>query len=240
MAEYGGVTLTHYTDQADKLQSILSIGFVYFPNEKGVFRDIIGMDIDEPQCRGMVSFCDLPIDISSRHRRNYGNYGIGMKKRWAFSQGASKVLYVGKGTPVFDAFSVLFQSLVPKVNPSGNEHLDKWLGELGATRSEFSKSFGNPNYPYLLDLHEFMQSDEQVAESEWRIISKLKGSWSKGMSISELKQDLLKIAKAGILPTLTIQPDDVEYIVCPEFEKDNFHSILPEAWRKIQIIGVEP
>jgi len=147
-------------------------------------------------------------------------------------------LYVGKGTPVFDTFSSLFKSLMPTVELSGNEHLDKWLSELGATQPEFAKSLGNPIYSLLLELHEFMQSDEDVADSEWRIISKLKGSWSKGMKINEVKQDMLRIAKAGLLPTLKFETESVDYFTCLRSEKKMFLNKLPEKWQHIPVVGL--
>ncbi len=69
-----------------------------------------------------------------------------------------------------------------------------------------------------------MQSEEEVAESEWRIIRPHKFSWSEGMDVEGVKTLCLRSALAGIIPTLKIHPECTKGIVCPSQDKDNLLS----------------
>lgn len=75
-------SLFHYVDDLERLLEILGEGFV--PNYH--LEDLTG-EGHEDLYRGipMVSFSDINPDpkCSHKHRQNYGNYCIGLKKEWA-------------------------------------------------------------------------------------------------------------------------------------------------------------
>lgn len=46
----------------------------------------------------MVCFCDIPLSRVDEHVNFYGNFGIGVTRKWAESNGLSPVLYIREGT----------------------------------------------------------------------------------------------------------------------------------------------
>lgn len=42
----------------------------------------------------MVCFTDIPIDHLEEHTNQYGNYGIGMNKKWGIKSGLNPILYI--------------------------------------------------------------------------------------------------------------------------------------------------
>lgn len=87
-------SLFHYIDDLERLLEILGEGFV--PNYH--LEDLTG-EGHEDLYRGipMVSFSDIDPDpkCSHKHRKNYGNYCIGLKKEWALScNDINPIMYV--------------------------------------------------------------------------------------------------------------------------------------------------
>lgn len=44
----------------------------------------------------MSCFCDLPLSNTSKHLATYGNYGIGLTKKWGKKNGLNPILYLHK------------------------------------------------------------------------------------------------------------------------------------------------
>ena len=73
--------LYHFTDNIDVLISILKNGF--WPMT--AIEDISFMMPRYDKARvgiPMVCFTDIPIELADEHRKEYGSFGIGMKKGW--------------------------------------------------------------------------------------------------------------------------------------------------------------
>jgi len=94
-------SIIHYTDKFEKLQNILSDGGfqVNYSLEKVVTRGNKSFSLAIP----MVSFCDIPISEYKKHffkLKNkktlgyYGDYGLGLTKKWAEKNGLNPVLYI--------------------------------------------------------------------------------------------------------------------------------------------------
>ena len=67
-------TLFHYTQKEDTLISILKDGFKFSYSKEDIIHDVF---LAIP----MISFCDIPLSISSEHSKKYGKYAIGLSKK---------------------------------------------------------------------------------------------------------------------------------------------------------------
>lgn len=100
-------SLFHYTPTKDNLKSIIKSGLrANFSLEEISFSFVDELSQKEVELMGpttmqkwletkqnwqnadqiyiaMVSFCDIPLELSKPHRNIYGNYAIGLSKQWA-------------------------------------------------------------------------------------------------------------------------------------------------------------
>ncbi|MBQ6114904.1 MAG: hypothetical protein IJL11_05965 [Synergistaceae bacterium] len=53
----------------------------------------------------MVCFTDIPIQLSSEHRAEYGCYGLGLSKEWAKSNKIGPVFYMINGSASWEAYN---------------------------------------------------------------------------------------------------------------------------------------
>jgi hypothetical protein len=231
--------MTHYTENLETLLSIIKHGLVFFPNDRRVFSKLQPVSAGrEAQCRGMISFTDRSIEASAEHRKRYGQFGIALDKSWVISQGGAKVFYIIENSPPFNAFRSLFSLLQPKLVTLGDENLDQWVLQVCTEQKEFATSSGNAPYAELLTLHEFMQTDEHVAESEWRVMRNHKFSYSEGMSLRDVKKYCLQGALCGIFPPLQVSYQEAVFLICPQESKDELYQRLNGDWRKVELYSV--
>lgn len=85
-------TLFHFTKSIDIIKSILKDGF--WP--RYCLEDVTQLTEGEYDFISfpMVCFCDIPLSRIEEHVKFYGNYGIGMSRKWAELNGLNPVLYV--------------------------------------------------------------------------------------------------------------------------------------------------
>jgi Protein of unknown function (DUF2743). len=55
----------------------------------------------------MVCFTDIPIELTKEHRRQYGEYGIGLKKEWGINKGLNPICYIIKDSEMYNAYNYL-------------------------------------------------------------------------------------------------------------------------------------
>lgn len=104
-------TLFHFTKSRYLKSILLSQGlYAQYSDEhfEGIFPDKSIFRFDYIP---MISFCDLTImqlTGDSNHRENFGEYGIGLTKKWGIKNKVSPVTYVHKESP---STSQLYQFL---------------------------------------------------------------------------------------------------------------------------------
>lgn len=102
-------TLFHFTKNIDNLIGILQNEFKpYYCEEKSLW--CLSEDhamFDVVWAVPMVCFCDLPLSMVRNHMDDYGEYALGMSKRWGIKKGLNPVIYVCNGS---DLAKALFNS----------------------------------------------------------------------------------------------------------------------------------
>lgn len=107
-------TLFHFTNSRNLEKILLSQGlFAQYSDEhfEGIFPDKSIFRFDYIP---MISFCDLTImqlTGDSKHRENFGEYGIGLTKKWGIKNKVSPVTYVHEKSPSVNQLYQLFKVL---------------------------------------------------------------------------------------------------------------------------------
>ncbi|MBL0709893.1 MAG: hypothetical protein JJV99_02585, partial [Colwellia sp.] len=100
-------SIIHYTNSIDILTSILQEGFrIRYCSE--ILR--LGNKGHSKAAHPMVSFCDIPLSDSIQHFEAYGEYGIGLSKKWAVNNGINPVIYIDKNLLISESISELLKS----------------------------------------------------------------------------------------------------------------------------------
>jgi len=88
----------HFTRNLTNLMGILEHGF--YPH--GCLEDLswLGGPGYNAYTFLMVCFCDIPLSRLTEHVEFYGNYGIGLSRRWALDKGLNPVLYFSPQAPL--------------------------------------------------------------------------------------------------------------------------------------------
>ena len=83
----------HYTTKIDHLVSIMNNYFMPFY----CMESIEYLHLPESNIEGMayplVCFCDLPLSRHKLHKDKFGEYGIGMKKKWGINKLLTPLIY---------------------------------------------------------------------------------------------------------------------------------------------------
>jgi hypothetical protein len=126
----------------------------------------------------MVCFCDIPLSKVKDHLSWYGNYGIGIDKKWGIDQGICPILYV-------DPLSATTEAIINALNG----YTKIWLEGLKAEKEypELMKvidsgiinsieRFMNFTKPYIGPFSHNGRNDEAKIfydEREWRFVPEL-------------------------------------------------------------------
>lgn len=104
-------SLFHYTEK-ENLIDILKEGFrpKYSLEKMHFFEDVPGSV--KKSFIPMVSFCDIPKDLSLEQRKIYGAYGIGMSKIWARDEiGVNPIIYIREKSLLNTHFKALGKAI---------------------------------------------------------------------------------------------------------------------------------
>lgn len=221
--------LFHFTKSIDDLISILENGFwpktanedisFMLPNYE---RAIVGIP--------MVCFTDIPIELTEEHRKQYGEYGIGLKKEWGINKGLNPICYIIKNSEMYDAFN----------------HL-QWVTQQNALKLDNGNKYGENTLSTMVAVMNFaghlkeysddpkLNSKPFYDEREWRYLPPFKdeeesidgvcnrlfdGNENDKSEREKLNQHMKQKY------TLKFTPDDVDKIVLPNTEKQRFKQIF--------------
>lgn len=174
----------------------------------------------------VVSFCDIPFSQITSHLKNYGSYGIGMKKSWAEKNGLNPVLYVEEESNLANNF---FTQLFKKISD----------GKSTLTQDELSLE-----EKFILDIVRYMKNYEGDLvrigkkakmdyrfsdEREWRYVLKPEEEYILYGNLITIKNQPKMVNEAKMQFNLKIdhlrldfEPDDINYIIIKsEKERDS-------------------
>lgn len=210
-------TLFHFTKSVEILKSIFINGFWpkycledlswYFKQGEGY--------IAFPT----VCFCDIPLSRIKEHVSFYGEFGIGMTKEWALSNGLNPVSYLTTSSNYGNAINNLFH------NHTGQDTFYSLSGlDMNMILSNIKPLEGNMIIAGKIVKKEFYQ------ENEWRYSPRNKNidSWLQNDQFNDLTLLSEKNEKTKNFCSLKISPSDVKYIFV---KKD---SDIPEIINFIQ------
>lgn len=213
-------TLIHLTQEKEALIGILKTGFqVSYCFEK--------INTKEGYINGafpMVSFSDIPLSELSYHLESYGNYGIGLKKKWAKEKGLNPVLYFDEESTLGGHIRLDFKSYYDRIKKG---ELDSKVHETAMEIFSYSKNYEGVLKTKKIERDNYRFSDER----EWRFVptkGQLKGaanyvSLSKYKTKEQKEEANLKLKKCKLL----FNPDDINYIfVESEEEISEFIKII--------------
>jgi Putative abortive phage resistance protein AbiGi, antitoxin len=204
--------LFHFTNSIYNLKNILKDGFFphYCPEYtlNPVDQKEASKGCSPLQAIPLVSFCDLPLSLIRKHLKEYGNFGIGLNKKWGIRKGVAPVIYTHRKA----------QTCKPIMYLNTKEANDnkKIVADDLNLLATYTKPFKGHAW-----------RDEQVKrnvifydEREWRYVPR-------GIKPLFLKRDdYAIISKTTALHkrfkekyTLAIPPDDIQYLIV-QYDKD--------------------
>ena len=186
-------SLFHFKEKREYLLDVLQFGF--WP--RYCVEDIQWLDYSfTGRAFPMVCFCEIPFNRMSTHLKNYGRYGIGVKRSWAESNSINPVQYVVPNSSVADIMKEL------KSNGSFAQ-----LQQLAA----YCK-------PVRGKMPRFKKEVDFYQESEWRYVAS--SPFAESSLGEDQYNDISKLEKhnqkSKRVNSLEITPEDIEFILVAE------------------------
>lgn len=196
-------TLFHFTKSRDVLKLVLKNGF--WP--RYCLEDIqwLGQEEHPYIAYPMVCFCDIPLSRIEEHVGFYGEFGLGLTKSWAESNGLNPVVYISAGNNISHSFVKL------------NAHANQISDEDEVNNAKVTMRY---LYAHAKPLEGTMVVDgspvtkEFYQESEWRYVPK--DDNIDEYLTKENYNDETKLSKAHEKTQqhsiLSFSPNDIKYI----------------------------
>ena len=195
---------------------------------------IIGNNSKREVAIPMVSFCDLKLTELKNHMSKYGNYGIGLTKKWANRNGLNPVMYINRHCELTDNFMNGLNGIY--------NHLDR-LNDFDQI-NRLNKSYTNilSTYQYLKNYEGHLIRKGKLEdknyrfadEREWRYVPSLRDTGIQPfIAISNIDTEEKKQSHNQRVShlRLSFQPDDIKYLI---IEKDEEISELIEHLKNVK------
>jgi hypothetical protein len=227
--------LTHYTRSIQSVVGILSNGFAWVPNRRGLVSDLVpfhDFTDREPQQFGMISFTELSPSNAGAHRREFGDFGVSVSMDWAQRHGTQKVLYVDRKGPIFEALGWLFQTAYAQLQ-AAIDYPDDAALRMAFTNKAMAGVVGGVLWAHLLQIYEYLEPIESSCQQEWRIVHP-----HPYCGYGQSKSEIIKVVSppkgwAKDFNVLPVERGDVRRIVCPASSRDELRNCLPEPFREV-------
>ena len=205
----------HFTDKGS-LINILRNDFIPYYSMESVISDELELAIP------MVSFCDIPLTQTLEHISEYGNYAIGLSKKWVFRNNLNPVLYHVKNSALDQAMYKLFKStFLQAKNDNGFQPKDIPKVKSLFYYIYYSKPFEGSNWDKKTRC--FKDEDRCLYnEREWRYIPEESSDSTVNFLFKEtfLNDELLMKHNEKLENNkLFFEPEDIIYIILKNDEE---------------------
>jgi len=191
-------TLFHFTNNFDKLISILEKDFIPRYSLEEFFIGSKKLYISFP----MVCLCDIPLSQINKHLKFYGNYGIGLYKKWGIKQKLNPVLYLEKNSLLSKDIELIF-SKISYSGASEKLNIDPNIGRFLMQIKQYTGKFKKNG--------EVEKNYKFYDEREWRYVPK------NVVTLDEVNHNIPRIRNHYNLNVqhnkLKFSPDDIKYII---------------------------
>lgn len=209
-------TVFHFTKSMDNLESILKNDF--YPHY--CFEDFFGTISSIPNVEKaipMVCFCDIPLSQVQKHIKTYGEYALGLSKKWAIKKKINPVLYA---YPNSDFTNKLNDALFELVQHEKDKDLSEKLSDQFISAIQYIKPYEGKLWKdgqWTKDMIRFYD------EREWRYIPQLAKSKSSLMirkrdSLEDKDYPMILKKLNDLMATvehlrLSFEPNDIKFII---------------------------
>ncbi len=229
--------LTHYTRTVEAVTGILTNGFAWVPNRRGLISELVPshpFDEREPQQFGMISFSELKPNESDAHRRCFGEFGVTVSAIWAERHMAQRVIYIDRKGPLFEALSRIFQTGYARCD-AGIDYPDDDGLRMAFTNKAMATVVGAPLWADLLQIYEYIEPIEHSVHREWRIVNP-RPLYGLPTSKSEVIRNVSPPKGWAIhLNVVRVEPGDVLRIICPASSREHLEACLPSAYSAVPV-----
>jgi hypothetical protein len=232
------VALTHYTESAEALASILAHGFVWVHNRRHLIEAFIPNHQffeREPQEFGMISFTELEPHEVDRTRSNFGPFGVKVSADWARRHRADRVIYISDEGPAFEAWRTVFQIAYDDLSARISFPDDRGWTMAYENKNAAAAVAGAPLWAHLLQLYEYMEPAVHAHEREWRVVRD-EPVYNDPVPGNEAVRNAIPPTGWGkVLDVLPAKAADVT-LICPESLRAQLLEVLPADFESVPIV----
>ncbi|MEI6758030.1 MAG: abortive infection system antitoxin AbiGi family protein [Chlorobium sp.] len=149
-----------------------------------------------------ICFCDIPLSAISDHIAEYGEYGIGLKRDWAYSNKLNPVIYYSEDSYFVQTFYELM-NLLQEDNSSA--------GDRTRPLSKHLFHYYKPHTGY-----DFKNKEEKCFydEREWRFVPRIDNNLDLIIHCDEQKTEFIEqLRNSTEKLKLEFQPNDISFII---------------------------
>jgi len=199
----------------DAIKGILNFGFIphYCPEYSLEQEDIEAAFAHRHPIAAapMVCFCDLPLSLIRKHLKEYGDFGIGLEKKWGIQNGVAPVIYTHSKAKTRPPVS----RLTSRARTGSDRAALRDLEFLAA----YTKPFEGPAWRNGHVQKKVRFYDER----EWRYVPVFRRSDPLFLNFNAYEDVLRRAELHKVLKkehSLTITPDVVQYLIVPYDEDE--------------------
>ncbi|HEY5590340.1 MAG TPA: abortive infection system antitoxin AbiGi family protein [Paludibacter sp.] len=150
-------------------------------------------------------FCDIPLGMIKSHLNWFGNFGLGIKKKYLQELGVSPVIYIHSNSKM----------ILNTLNNNGFENLTNY------PTLPYLKRYSGDDYKFLDDGTQKRFHRQFYDEREWRYIPEI-NNLTPEKTIKTISEGLINVSKKNIetpydKTIIALAPSVIEYIIIEKY-----------------------